>query len=104
MRGPSQANLQKLEAGQDHFVTAIRPSCQQALLAEAAAHLEEVSLSNGAAVRAWRTRRVIAGQQRDAVVVFSPQLYAGQLRGGYNSAGAERRVSNRRSEEFGGIR
>lgn len=77
----SQANLQKLEAGQDHFVTAIRPSYQQALLAEAAAHLEEVTLSTGAVVRAWRTQRAIAGQQRDAVVVFSPQLYAGQLRG-----------------------
>jgi transposase len=77
----SQANLEKLEAGKDHFVTAIRPSYQQALLAEAAAHLEEVALSSGAVVRAWRTQRVIAGQPRDAVVIFSPQLYAGQLRG-----------------------
>ena len=32
-------------------------------------------------MRAWRTQRVIAGQTRAAVVVFSPQLYAGQLRG-----------------------
>ena len=38
-------------------------------------------MSNGALVRAWRTQRVIAGETRDAVVVFSPQLYAGQLRG-----------------------
>jgi transposase len=77
----SKANLQKLEAGDDHYVTAVRPSYQQALLAEAADHLEEVTLSNGAVVRAWRTRRVIAGQERDTVVVFSPQLYAGQVRG-----------------------
>src|ERR1039457_1467664 len=77
----SKANLQKLEAGSDHYVTAVRPSYQQALLAEAADHLEEVTLSTGAVVRAWRTKRMIAGQQRDAVVVFSPQLYAGQVRG-----------------------
>ena len=77
----SKANLQKLEAGADHFVTAVRPSYQQALLAEAADHLEEVTLSTGVVLRVWRTRRIIAGQQRDAVVVFSPQLYEGQLRG-----------------------
>jgi transposase len=77
----SKANLQKLEAGSDHYVTAVRPSYQQALLAEAADHLEEVTLSTGAVVRAWRSQRVIAGQQRDAVVVFSPQLYEGQIRG-----------------------
>jgi transposase len=77
----SKANLQKLETGSDHYVTAVRPSYQQALLAEAADHLEEVTLSTGAVVRAWRTQRIIAGKQRDAVVVFSPQLYEGQVRG-----------------------
>ena len=77
----SKANLQKLEADADHYVTAIRPSYQQALLAEAADHLKDVTLSTGAVVRAWRTRRLIAGQERDAVVVFSPQLYEGQVRG-----------------------
>jgi len=77
----SKANLQKLEADADHYVTAIRPSYQQALLAEAADHLKDVILSTGAVVRAWRTRRLIAGQERDAVVVFSPQLYEGQVRG-----------------------
>jgi transposase len=77
----SKANLEKLETGSDHYVTAVRPSYQQALLAEAADHLEEVTLSTGAVVRAWRTQRMIAGKQRDAVVVFSPQLYEGQVRG-----------------------
>jgi transposase len=77
----SQANLQKLETGSDHYVTAVRPSYQQALLAEAADQLAEVTLSTGAVVRAWRTQRMIAGKQRDAVVVFSPQLYDGQVRG-----------------------
>ena len=77
----SQANLQSLEAAQERYVTAVRPSYHRALLAEAAEHLEEVTLSTGAMVRAWRTRRAIAGQERDTVVVFSPQLYEGQVRG-----------------------
>jgi len=77
----SKANLHKLESGTDHYVTAVRPSYQQALLAEAADHLEDVTLSTGAVVRAWRTQCMIAGQQRDAVIVFSPQLYEGQVRG-----------------------
>lgn len=77
----SKANLEKLETGSDHYVTAVRPSYQQALLAEAADHLEDVTLSSGTVVRAWRTKRMIAGQQRDAVIVFSPQLYEGQVRG-----------------------
>jgi hypothetical protein len=47
-----KANLQKLEAGADHYVTAVRPSYQQALPAEAADRLEDVALSTGAVVRA----------------------------------------------------
>ena len=77
----SQANLQSLEAAQERYVTAVRPSYHRALLAEAAEHLEEVTLSTGVVVRAWRTRRIVAGQERDTVVVFSPQLYEGQVRG-----------------------
>lgn len=77
----SRDNLQRLDNGRDHFVTALRPSHHRQLLAEAAAHLQEVVLPTQQVVRAWRTRRLIAGQQRETVVVFSPQLYAGQLRG-----------------------
>jgi transposase len=77
----SKENLESLSAGQDHYVTTVRPSYQQALLAEAVDHLSEVALSSGVAVRAWRTRRVIAGRERDTVVVFSPQLWNGQVRG-----------------------
>src|SRR5580700_6550066 len=73
----SRQNLEGLE----RYVTAVRPSHHLALLSEAAEHLAEVQLSNGAAVRAWRTQRKIAGKEREAVVVFSPQLHAGQLRG-----------------------
>jgi transposase len=73
----SRRNLEDIE----HYVTAVRPSNQRALLAEAAQQLSPVSLSSGAIVRAWRARRTIAGKQREVVVVFSPQLYEGQLRG-----------------------
>jgi transposase len=73
----SRQNLEGLE----RYVTAVRPSYQLALLSEAAGHLAEVQLSSGAAIRAWRTQRTVAGKQRDVVVVFSPQLYEGQLRG-----------------------
>jgi transposase len=73
----SRQNLEGLE----RYVTAVRPSDHKALLSEAARHLAEVPLSNGSLVRAWRTQRTIAGKQREVVVVFSPQLHAGQLRG-----------------------
>ena len=68
-------------AGMENYVTAVRPSNHRPLLEEAAAALTPVQLSNGAQVRAWRSRRVIAGEFREVVVVFSPQLHQGQLRG-----------------------
>jgi transposase len=77
----SRQNLETME----HYVTAVRPSDHRALLAEAAETLAPVQLSNGAEVRAWRTQRVLAGKQREVVVVFSPQLHAGQLRGLHQS-------------------
>jgi transposase len=73
----SRQNLEGLE----RYVTAVRPSNHLALLSEAAEQLADVQLSNGAAVRAWRTQRKVVGKQRDVVVVFSPQLHEGQLRG-----------------------
>jgi transposase len=73
----SRQNLEGLE----RYVTAVRPSDHRALLSEAAGNLAEVPLSTAATVRAWRTQRTIAGKQREVVVVFSPQLHAGQLRG-----------------------
>ena len=77
----SKQNLDSLDPEQDRYVTAMRPSHYRALLAEAVDHLEAVTLASGAVVQAWRTRQLIAGKQREAVVVFSPQLYEGQVRG-----------------------
>jgi len=77
----SRQNLESME----HYVTAVRPSNHRALLAEAAEQLAPAPLSTGVEVRAWRTKRVIAGKQREVVVVFSPQLHEGQLRGLHQS-------------------
>jgi transposase len=89
----SKQNLESMV----HYVTAVRPSNHLALLSEAAGQLMEVPLSNGVAVRAWRSQRVVAGQQREVVVVFSPQLYEGQLRGLHQSMAR----SQRELEEMG---
>jgi len=81
----SQKNLDSLDPAQDRYVTAMRPSHHKDLLAEAVQQLSDITLPNQTVVRAWRARRVIAGKQRDTVVVFSPQLYDGQLRGLHQS-------------------
>lgn len=75
------ASSQKNLADMENYVTAVPPSNHRALLEEAAAALAPVPLSTGAEVRAWRTRRAIAGKEREVVVVFSEQLQEGQLRG-----------------------
>jgi transposase len=77
----SKQNLDGLDPQQERYVTALRPSNHRVLLGEAVDHLEEVTLATGAVVKAWRTRQLLAGKEREAVIVFSPQLYEGQLRG-----------------------
>ena len=74
------SSRQNLE-GMEHYVTALRPSSHVPLIAEAAAALSEVPLSNGSVARAWRGNRSIAGKKRDVVVVFSSKLQEGQMRG-----------------------
>lgn len=83
--------------GMEHYVTAVRPSDYRPLLVEAAGQLASVQLSNGAPVRAWRTQRTIAGKRREVVVLFSPQLHAGQLRGLHQSLAR----AHRDTEEMG---
>jgi transposase len=73
----SRQNLKGL-AG---YVTALPPSRHAALLSEAADQLTEVALSTGAVVKAWRTRRLIAGEQREILVTYRPKPHAGQVRG-----------------------
>ena len=74
------SSRQNLE-GMEHYVTAFRPSSHVPLIAEAAAALSEVPLSNGSVARAWRGNRAIAGKKREVVVVFSSKLQEGQMRG-----------------------
>ena len=74
----STENLNQL--GQD-YVVALKPSDHKQWLQRASAALEEVELSRGKAVRAYRERRRVLGTQREVVAVFSPQLYEGQVRG-----------------------
>ena len=74
------SSKQNLE-GMANYVTAVRPSNHLALLSEAAGQLAKVPLTTGVTVRAWRGQRMAAGKQREVVVLFSPQLHEGQLRG-----------------------
>lgn len=73
----SRQNLEDMQG----YVTALRPSSHLALLEEAAGSLSEVQLTSGVTARAWRTSRMIAGERREVVVVFSAKLHAGQIRG-----------------------
>ena len=73
----SKQNLADLR----QYVTCLPPSAHKGLLAEASSQLAEIVLSTGVRVKAWRQRRVIAGQSREVVVVFSQKLFDGQVRG-----------------------
>lgn len=100
----SQQNLD----GIMHYVTAIRTAQQTALLAEAAVQLTDVQLSNGATVRACRSRRRMFGQQRE-LVVFNPKSRDGQKSPGVSGNGlnprltaeaAKQRLENTRGRQY----
>jgi transposase len=96
----SRQNLENLE----HYVTAARPTDHHALLTEASRALLTVRLARGTEVRAWRAQRSISGHLREVVVLFSQQLFEGQLRGLQQALGrackgfAEMLASSRLSE------
>ena len=80
--GPaSDANLQQVVAGGDHYVTALKPSLHKRLLAEASTQLQPVTLRGQEQVPAWRTQRTVKGQTQTLVVLRSMKLLAGQKRG-----------------------
>lgn len=80
--GPaSDANLQQVVGAGDHYVTALKPSSQKGLLAQASAQLQPVTLRGQELVPAWRTQRTMKGQQQTLVVLRSMKLLAGQKRG-----------------------
>ncbi len=79
----SKDNLSGLRGGEEpaHYVTALKPSHHRAWLAEAAQRLENVVLSSGKPVRAYRARRAVHGVEHTVVAVFSQRLCDGQRRG-----------------------
>jgi transposase len=74
----SKQNLKDLPTS---YVVVLRPSDQKKWLAEIAPLLEEIPLSSGEVVRAYRQRRTVLDEEREVVAVFSPSLHQGQLRG-----------------------
>ncbi len=64
-----------------HYVSSVVPSQHAALLAEALPRLAPVALPTGELVQAYRTRRLLWGQERTLVVLRSERLRAGQVRG-----------------------
>ena len=64
-----------------HYVSSVVPSQHAALLAEALPRLAPVALPTGELVQAYRTRRLLWGQEHTLVVLRSERLRAGQVRG-----------------------
>jgi len=77
----STANLEEVRQEGDHYVTALKPSHHRPWLQEVASQVEDLVLSTGETVRAFRARRPIHGFEQTVVVVFSQALYDGQRRG-----------------------
>lgn len=76
----TRENLERMRA-EGHFVTALKPSHHRPFLAQVADRLQEVTLPNGEAVRALRTRLLVHGVEQTVVVVHSERLHSGQRRG-----------------------
>lgn len=77
----STANLATLHQEGTCYVAALKPSEHKAWLAAVASQLTEVPMPGAEPVRAYRTLRAVAGREQTVVVMFSPKLQAGQLRG-----------------------
>lgn len=77
----SRANQKLVDESKCHYVAAMPASNQRELVAEANSSLESVVLPDGEAVMAFRTRRILWGADRTAVVLVSERLREGQMRG-----------------------
>jgi transposase len=83
----SRPNQQLVDGSKLHYVASVSSASQRALVAEANAHFQPVVIDEDAEepeqreVMAYRTRRMILGAQRTAVVLLSRRLQAGQKRG-----------------------
>lgn len=79
----SRANQELVDAPGSglHYVTGLTAASQRALVQEANPLLAPVELAEGETVLAFRTRRVIWGVERTAIVLLSERLREGQMRG-----------------------
>jgi transposase len=76
----SRANQALVDDAKLHYVTALTAASQRDLVDEANADLAPVSV-DGVEISAYRTRRIIWGRDRTAVILVSKRLQDGQARG-----------------------
>lgn len=77
----SRANQAEVDAAPFHYVGSLVPASHRKWIAEANEGLEDVTLSSGEIVAAWRDRKTLWGAERTVVVLVSERLREGQLRG-----------------------
>lgn len=77
----SKDNQGSVDRSQLHYVASLTAASQRTLVEEANAKLEPVDLGEEESVQAYRTRGMIWGADRTAVVLVSQRLRDGQLRG-----------------------
>lgn len=83
----SRANQRIVDDAKLHYVASLTASSQRALVAEANAKMERVTLDetatdeNDRSVMAYRARRRVFGAERTLIVVLSERLRQGQKRG-----------------------
>lgn len=95
----SRANQAAVDATPFHYVASLVPASHRALIDQANRDLQDVTLSGGEVVPAWRTRQVLWGTERTLVVIVSQRLREGQLRGlGQHLEKAHRQLAQLREQ------
>ena len=77
----SRTNQANVDSSPLSYVGSLVPSSYPALLAEASGHMEEIELTSGEIMRAYRIRRELWAAERTLVVLDSTTLRTGQVRG-----------------------
>lgn len=77
----SQANQQKVDTSELHYVSALTVASQRELVDEANSLLAPVKIGQDETVQAYRTKREVWGAERTVVVLVSERLRQGQMMG-----------------------
>lgn len=77
----SRANQTRVDTSSLHYVASLTASSQRALVTEANAQMQPLSLGEEEKVLAYRVRRTVWGADRTIVVLVSERLREGQKRG-----------------------